>query len=68
MNLSLYQRAYIPWGAEIANFFHEQGHEWKDKMLRGEATTAHPRKLEMLRKNKDRNYVDPRVSKKNARV
>ena len=60
--MGAYNRDPIGWEYEIKQFFHEQGHELKDKMLRGKAATACPKDLERLRHNQQ-NYVDVRVSK-----
>ena len=62
MNMKVYDRDPIDWEIEIANFFHEQGHGWKDEMLRGNAATACPKDLERLR-HSQQNYVDVRVSR-----
>ena len=63
MNMKVYDRDPIDWENEIRNFFHEQGHELKDKMLHGKVKTACPKDLKRLEHNQ-RNYVDVRVSRK----
>lgn len=63
VDLAAHKRDPIFWEEEIANFFHEQGHEWKDLMLQGKAPTSHPNDLAKLRKNQQ-NYVNAKVSGK----